>query len=136
MMVYGQPKNLSKFRAFGCRAFMTLNKDRRGPGKHVPRAVEGINLGFASDSNSSGYVIYVPESKKVYISNQVRFDESVYPYRKQSMVDKHVADNMVDILSEISPRTWEDYDKRKPRKYYKEVHYDSRTDELILQVVD
>ena len=52
------------------------------------------------------------------------------------MVDKHVADNMVDILSEISPRTWEDYDKRKPRKYYKEVHYDSRTDELILQVVD
>jgi hypothetical protein len=31
-MIYDQPKDLSKFRAFRCKAIMTLNKDRRGPG--------------------------------------------------------------------------------------------------------
>ena len=57
MLVFGQPKNVkfnvSRFRAFGCRAYMTLNKERRGPGKLAPRALEGINLGFASDSNTA-----------------------------------------------------------------------------------
>jgi hypothetical protein len=71
MLVYGQPKNLSKpeFRAFRCSAFMTLHKDRRGPGKYATRAFEGINLGFATDSNTSAYVIYVPESRKVYTTH-------------------------------------------------------------------
>jgi hypothetical protein len=54
-MIYCQPKDLSKLRAFGCKAIMTLNKDRRGPGKIRPRGMEGVNLGFASDSR--GYVV-------------------------------------------------------------------------------
>ena len=99
-MVFGEPKNVSRFRAFGCRAFMFLNKERRRPGKLAPRALEGINLGFASDSNTSGYVIYIPESQKIFISNQVRFDETLYPYRKQSVVDKHVADSAIDVLDQ------------------------------------
>ncbi len=52
MLVYGQPKNLSKFREFRCSAFMTLHKDRRGPGKNATKAFEGIDLGFATDSNT------------------------------------------------------------------------------------
>jgi hypothetical protein len=65
---------------------MTLHKDRRGPGRYATRAFEGINLGFATDSNTSAYVIYVPESRKVYITNQVRFDETSFPFWKQSAV--------------------------------------------------
>ena len=138
MLVYGQPKNLSKFRAFGCRAFMTLHKDRRGPGKYATRAFEGINLGFATDSNTSAYVIFVPESRKVYITNQVRFDETSFPFRKQSAVDRYaaeIADGAPDILGEDTTKKWEAYNKDKPSEYYKIVHTNTRTDEIILQVV-
>jgi hypothetical protein len=56
---------VSKFRGFGCEAFLYLNKERRELGKHIPRAVKGVNLGFASDSNTSGYVIYRPGGEVV-----------------------------------------------------------------------
>ena len=138
MLVFGQPKNLSKFRAFGCRAYVTLHKDRRPPGKLTPRALEGINLGFATDSNTSAYVIFIPESRRVIISNQVRFEENVFPYRKQSVVDQYAKDMhcvSTDILGESTTKKWESYDKDKPSEYYKIVHSDVRTDELILQIV-
>ncbi len=51
--VYGEMKDVSKFRPFGCRAWMYLKKDRREKGKTAPRAVEVVNLGFASDLNTS-----------------------------------------------------------------------------------
>jgi len=139
MLVYGEPKNLSKFRAFGCRAFVTLNKDRRAPGKLSPRAVEGINLGFATESNTSGYAIFIPESRKIIITNNVRFDETTFPYRKQSMVDKYTADasgESVDFLGEATTKKWVAYDKSKPSGYYKILHSDVRTDEIVLQVLD
>ena len=41
--IHGEPKNLSKFRAFGCRVYPYLNEDREHKGKHIPRAVEGVN---------------------------------------------------------------------------------------------
>jgi hypothetical protein len=53
---------------------MTLHKDRQRLGKYATRAFKGINLSFATDCNASEYVIYIPESRKVYITNQVRFD--------------------------------------------------------------
>ena len=127
---------MSKFRGFGCRAFMTLNKDRRGPGKLRPRAVEGINLGFASDSNTSGYVIFIPENGKTFISNQVRFDETSYPYRKQSIIDKYAADESVDILYARNKTKFEPYQAHHPAGYYKKHRYNATTDELILQVAD
>jgi hypothetical protein len=49
MRMYGKKKVRSKFRAFGCQAYMYLNEERRGKGKHITRAVEAINLGFAAD---------------------------------------------------------------------------------------
>jgi hypothetical protein len=80
--IYDKMQNLSKFRALGCRAYMYLNDERRPPGKHVPRAREGINLGFATDCNTSGYMIYFPDTGKTLISNQVRFNELEYPLRR------------------------------------------------------
>ena len=57
--IHGEPKNLSKLRAFGCRAYPYLNEDRRekGNSKHIPRAVDGVNVGFSQES--SGYFIYI-----------------------------------------------------------------------------
>ena len=55
MYMYGRKKDISKFRAFGCQAYMNLNEERRGKSKHIPRADEAINLGFATDHNINGY---------------------------------------------------------------------------------
>ena len=43
MMMHGRKRDVSKFRAFGCRAYIYLDEDRRRKGKHVPRAVEAIS---------------------------------------------------------------------------------------------
>ena len=57
---------------------MHLNKERRAKGRGAPRAVEVINLGLATDCNTSGYKLLVEETGKALISNEVRFDESFF----------------------------------------------------------
>jgi hypothetical protein len=53
MLVFCRSKNLFKCQEFGCLQFMTLCKVRQGQVKLVTRALEGINLGYATDSNIS-----------------------------------------------------------------------------------
>ena len=65
--IFGVKKDLSKFRPFGCRAYMHLNKERREKGRHAPRAIEVINLGLATDENTSGYKFYIESSGKILI---------------------------------------------------------------------
>ena len=71
--------------------------------KYIPRAVEGVNLGFSQES--SGYVIYTT-LKKVISTNHVRFDES-FPYRKQSVIDWHVKERPENQLRVDSPVSWQ-----------------------------
>jgi hypothetical protein len=98
--LYGMEKNVSKFRPFGCKAYVHLNKERREKGKHTPRAVEAIHLGFAPDCNMSAYKLYIPSSAKCIVSNQARFDEESFPYRNQDMIrGKLEEDNNLEILS-------------------------------------
>ncbi len=54
---------------------MHLNKDRQEKGKHVPKAVEVVHLGFATDQNTSGYKFLIKGTNKVIVSNQAKFDE-------------------------------------------------------------
>ncbi len=51
--MHGIKKEISKFRPFGCQAYMHLKKDSRERGRHAPKAVEAVNLGFATDCNTS-----------------------------------------------------------------------------------
>jgi hypothetical protein len=97
---YGIKKDVSKFLPFGRRAYMHLNKVRREKGRHAPKAVEAVNLGFATDCNTSGYKLYIEGTGKILISNQVRFDENLYPYRNSEMVSQHMNDiTVVDVMS-------------------------------------
>jgi hypothetical protein len=96
--LYGRKQNLLKFRAFGCRAYLYLNKQCSPAGKHVPRALEGIHLGFATDNNTSGYFIYIPSTKKIFYLNQVRFNELLFPYHKHEMIDKYLEDEVTNSL--------------------------------------
>jgi hypothetical protein len=126
-----------KFRAFGCQAYMYLNEERRGKGKHIPRAVEAINLGFATDHSISGYKMYIPSTRKVVISNPVRFDELRFPYHKQAVIDQNKTCNLTNIMDQVpSGANWVPYDKSLPANKYQTVHYDPTSDILILRLVD
>ncbi len=78
--MYGKKKDIAKFRAFECSAYVDLNEEWRGKCKHVPRAVETINLGFATDHNISVYKLYILSTRKVMISNKVLFNELNFSY--------------------------------------------------------
>ncbi len=92
---YGKKADFSKFRPFGCRAY--LKKERRASGKLTPRAVEAIHLGFVSDCNmsSSRYKFYVPSTGQHMYSNQAKCDEDLYPYQNQDMIEGMPADESV-----------------------------------------
>ena len=62
---------------------MHLSKHQREKGKTAPEAVEVINLGFASDLNTSAYKVLVPTMGQVLTSNQLVFDESFFQYQKE-----------------------------------------------------
>ncbi len=111
-MGYCEKKDVSKFRPFGCKAYMQLNKERREKGKHTPRAVDVINLGFASDNNTSRYKLYNPTNQTIRISNQVKFDELTYPYCKAEMIRQQNDDCRIEIIYQ-SPLDikWIEYDK-------------------------
>ncbi len=59
--MYREPKDVSRFQAFSCKAVVYLNKDRRENGKHIARGIDAVNLGFTS--NTSGYLLYMQERK-------------------------------------------------------------------------
>ncbi len=62
--------------------------------------MEAVNRGFATDCNTSGYKLYIEGTGKILISNQVRFDENLYPYRNCEMVSQHLDDiTVVDVMS-------------------------------------
>jgi hypothetical protein len=133
-LMYGEKRDVSKFRPFGCRAWMFLNKDRREKGKTAPRAVEVVNLGFASDLNTSSYKVLIKETGQILTSNQLEFDEGFFPYRKEELVAKlGDMDEEIDILYRASaPIRWLEYDPSLPLATFKKVDMGSGR-QLILQ---
>jgi hypothetical protein len=132
--MYGAPRDVSKFQVFGCRAWVYLNSERRDKGKHTPRAVEAINLGF--EPNTSAYSIYIPEKNTIMSSNQAKFDELAYPYRKQKNVEQLQSDNSTNILFGTSKDAkWVQYNPMKCNKYVR-VHFDASSGNMIMRVDD
>ena len=84
--MYGDVKDVSRFRAFGCRAWVHLKSERRENGKHTPRALEAIYLGF--EPNTSSWVFFIPERQTTLVTNQAKFDEHSFPFRRRSIVEK------------------------------------------------
>ena len=86
--------------------------------------VEAINLGFATDCNTSGYKFYIEGTRKIITSNQGKFDELVYPYRNRNMIDKHIDDlSNIDVLTlDQGGITWVNYSKDMDLNQNEKVH--------------
>ena len=50
--MYDNDKDVSRFSVFGCRASVHLNSEKREKGKHTPRALEAIHLGFEPNTST------------------------------------------------------------------------------------
>ncbi len=81
----GVKKDVSNLRQVGCRVYMHLNKERRAKGRGAPKAVEAVNLGLATNLNTREYKLLTEETGKILISNQVRFDETLFPYHNKNL---------------------------------------------------
>jgi hypothetical protein len=125
-------KDVSRFRAFGCRAWVHPNSERRGKDKHAPRALEAIYLGF--EPNISSLCFCIPERQILWSTNQAKFDKHSFPFRQSSIFDKFQnseksCDNLYQTLSQVK---WEHYNKLQISNY-KKVHYDLVSDVMVLQ---
>ncbi len=78
---------------------MYLTQARREKGKGVLRSVEGVNLGFTSNHNTSAYKFYIPSTRQIITTNYVVFDESFFPYCKEELIKQlDEGDDELDIL--------------------------------------
>jgi hypothetical protein len=59
--MYGEPKDDSVFRSFGCKSVVYLNNECRENGRHRAKAVDAMNLGFAH--KTSEHVQYMWKGK-------------------------------------------------------------------------
>lgn len=79
--------NVKHLRVFGCAAYATLATSLRD-GKLSPTSIAGIHVGY--DTDHKGYRIYHPPSRKIFVSTQVKFDESHFPLAdSQQTIDSH-----------------------------------------------
>ena len=67
--------NLNRYRVFGCRAFVHIQKKDRGPLESRTRKC--IFIGF--NDGYKGWKVYDPATQKVSISRDVIFDETSFP---------------------------------------------------------
>ena len=122
--------DLSKFtleiRLFGCGAWMYLSKDRSEKGTTAPRAVEVINLRFATDFNTSSCVVYNAVTDKLVITNQLTFDELFFLYWKASLIKRldDVGDEINIHFKASSPIKWLEYDPTVSLMNFTKVHMD------------
>jgi hypothetical protein len=71
------------------------------------------------------------------LCNQARFDELLFPFRKQSIIEQDNDDRRTNILTrDAAGSKWvpSSYDKSLPTSAYKKVHYDTVSDVLVLRL--
>ncbi len=114
-----------------------MNKDRREKGRHVPKAVEAVNLGFATDCNTRGYKLFIEETGRILISNQVKFDESLYPSRNCDMVLQHFYEiTEMDMMSlDTGEYKWITFTTEIDLSGSKKIHCGGSIDSYILRSI-
>ena len=79
--LFGTSPNFSLFKSFGCACFPLLHPYSKH--KFSLRSKECVFLGYAS--NSKGYLCLDPLTSRTYISRNVVFNESHYPFSLNSL---------------------------------------------------
>ena len=105
-VLLGSPPSYSSLRVFGCLCFA---KNMNIQHKFDERSKPGIFVGYPF--NQKGYRIYDMKTRQIYVSRDVQFHETVFPYQDiQSppfdnaiSINTHILDNELDDTSTSSP---------------------------------
>ncbi len=76
--------------------------------------------------STSVWSFYVPERKKIVSTNQVKFSEHEFPFRKRRIVEKHLIDDSTDMLFQSPSNV-----KRVPYNKFHVENYDKGMDMLL-----
>ncbi|XLR35262.1 hypothetical protein S83_063162 [Arachis hypogaea] len=92
-LFFNQP-DYQSLRVFGCLAHASSLLSQRH--KFSPRAVRAIFIGYPS--GYKGYKLYDPVNKKIFISRDVSFVETEFPFRQLTDISRPMVDNFPDIV--------------------------------------
>lgn len=76
-MCFRRRPDVSHLRVFGCLAYPMLQPDQRESGPWATRSAAGIFLGYSTQTNF-GYLVYLPEARRVVVAREVRFAETQF----------------------------------------------------------
>ncbi|OWB87019.1 hypothetical protein B5S33_g5772 [[Candida] boidinii] len=77
---YGYSPDYSLFHSFGCSCHALIPPEKRSS-KFSSTAIPAIFVGYSLSHKA--YRIYDPVSNEIFISNNVRFDDSTYPWKEK-----------------------------------------------------
>ena len=92
-LFYGDKPDVSNMKTFGARAYVHIPKAQRQ--KLDPVSIKGIMVGYAADSKA--YHIMLDDTKKIIISRDVTFEESIGVPKDE---DKTQEDKMPVLLED------------------------------------
>ncbi|GKB08115.1 ribonuclease H-like domain-containing protein [Tanacetum coccineum] len=90
--VYGREPNISHLRRFGCLCFAIVVK---GSDKFSHRSQKCVLIGYASGKKA--YNLFSLENRNVLYSRDVKFYETVFPYRMSNNESVNESDNVSTI---------------------------------------
>jgi hypothetical protein len=79
----GKDADYTRFRVFGCSAYVHVDKSNRG--KLDDAAWKGVFVGYAVD-NSPSWLVYNPRTRRVIRSRNVVFDEQAVMGEKSKIL--------------------------------------------------
>jgi hypothetical protein len=75
-VLYGEPPDLDSLRVIGCLCYAVVTKPHKD--KFENRGIKCVLLGYPP--NQKGYKLYNWETKEVFLSRDVIFEELVFPF--------------------------------------------------------
>ncbi len=99
--------------------------------------MEAINLGFATDCNTSEYTLLIEGTTKIVILNQVKFDENLYQYRSCNMIEQNLGDIAeLDVITrDHGDWKWIKFTPEINLNDFEKIHSGGSSDSYILRWV-
>ncbi|GKC91519.1 putative RNA-directed DNA polymerase [Tanacetum coccineum] len=116
-LVFNIEPNLSHLKTFGCLCFSTVLIDSK---KFSSRFEKPVFIGYSNDKK--GYKLFSLESKKVFFSRDVKFYETVFPFKNNTECKEYqmVFENKNSLnffnCDENKSRSSEPYDDRRDKE--------------------
>jgi len=96
-LLYGRPPSLQHIRTIGCLCFATVVP---GGDKFGPKAIGAVLMGYSA--TQKGYRLYSLLTNHFFVSRDVHFQESIFPFQLQKSGQLHIFPNGV-ITTDTSP---------------------------------